>query len=176
MALVVFLRGLNVGGHRRLRPSVLAGELRKLDAVNVGAAGTFVVRRPGSRTALREEIARKLPFEAHIVVCDGREILDLEAAEPFPALPPPSGIVRFVSVLPRRARPRPLPLAIPDRERWLVHVLGTHGRFVYGEYRRRMETIRRLGEIDGLFGAPATTRGWDTIRSIAEILKRPSSR
>src|SRR6185295_12228721 len=46
MAVVVFLRGVNVGGHRRLRPSVLAKELERLDVVSIGAAGTFVVRKP----------------------------------------------------------------------------------------------------------------------------------
>ena len=44
MALVVFLRGVNVGGHRRFRPSALAAELKHLGAVNIGAAGTFVIR------------------------------------------------------------------------------------------------------------------------------------
>ena len=38
MALVVFLRGVNVGGHRTFRPTVLAKQLRHLDAVNIGAA------------------------------------------------------------------------------------------------------------------------------------------
>jgi len=46
MALVVFLRGVNVGGHRTFRPSLLANELSDFDVVNVGAAGTFVVRNP----------------------------------------------------------------------------------------------------------------------------------
>lgn len=46
MALVVLLRGVNVGGHRTLRPTELAKELAGLDAVNIGAAGTFVIRRP----------------------------------------------------------------------------------------------------------------------------------
>jgi uncharacterized protein (DUF1697 family) len=64
MALVVFLRGINVGGHRRFRPSILAKELCGFDVVNVGVAGTLVVFRPGSRTKLRVELARKLPFEA----------------------------------------------------------------------------------------------------------------
>jgi hypothetical protein len=45
MALVVFLRGVNVGGFRTFRPSILARELSDYDAVNVGAAGAFVVRR-----------------------------------------------------------------------------------------------------------------------------------
>ena len=43
MALVVFLRGVNVGGHRTFRPSVLAQQLRGYSRVNVGAAVTFVV-------------------------------------------------------------------------------------------------------------------------------------
>ena len=64
MALVVFLRGINVGGHRRFRPTILAKELSGFDAVNVGAAGTLVVRRPGSRAKLLAELVRKLPFEA----------------------------------------------------------------------------------------------------------------
>ena len=49
MALIVFLRGINVGGHRAFRPSVLAKELGIYDAVNVGAAGTLVIRKPGLR-------------------------------------------------------------------------------------------------------------------------------
>ena len=39
MALVAFLRGVNVGGHRRFRPSLLAKELAGYDVVNVGATG-----------------------------------------------------------------------------------------------------------------------------------------
>ena len=64
MALVVFLRGVNVGGHRRFRPSVLARELSEYDVVNVGAAGTFIVRKPRSRTKFRAALLHKLPFEA----------------------------------------------------------------------------------------------------------------
>ena len=47
MALIVFFRGINVGGHRAFRPSVLARELDIYDAVNVGAAGTLVIRNLG---------------------------------------------------------------------------------------------------------------------------------
>ena len=75
MALVVFLRGVNVGGHRAFRPTTLAEQLRHLDAVNVGAAGTFVIRQPVSRAQLRVEVARRLPFETEIMICRGREIV-----------------------------------------------------------------------------------------------------
>jgi hypothetical protein len=44
---VVLLRGVNVGGHRTFRPARLAERLQHLGAINIGAAGTFVIRKPG---------------------------------------------------------------------------------------------------------------------------------
>ena len=46
MALVVFLRGVNVGGHRTFRPSLLAKELSDLDLVNIGARRNFRCPEP----------------------------------------------------------------------------------------------------------------------------------
>ena len=45
-------------------PASLAKELSDFVAVNVGAAGTLVIRRPGSRPEFRAELVRKLPFQA----------------------------------------------------------------------------------------------------------------
>src|SRR6202163_517575 len=87
MALIVFLRGVNVGGHRTFRPSIVARELSDYDVLNVGAAGTFVVRKPGSRAKFRTALLRKLPFEAEIVLCDGRDLMRLETENPFGAWP-----------------------------------------------------------------------------------------
>jgi len=78
VALVVFLRGVNVGGHKTFRPTKLADQLKHLDAVNIGAAGTFVIRRPVTRAQLRAELASKLPFKAEVVICQGREIVGIE--------------------------------------------------------------------------------------------------
>lgn len=44
MASIVFLRAVNVGGHKSFRPSALAAQVAALDVVSIGAAGTFVVR------------------------------------------------------------------------------------------------------------------------------------
>ena len=65
MALVVFLRGVNVGGHRTFRPSLLAQELKYLGAVNIGAAGTLVIRARVSRAKLRAELARHASVRNH---------------------------------------------------------------------------------------------------------------
>ncbi len=159
MALVVFLRGVNVGGHRTFRPSVLAKELSAYDVVNVGAAGTFVVRKPGLRAKFRAELLRKLPFEAEVVLCDGRDLLRMEMENPFRAESSRPDIVRFVSILSRADRGlASIPCALPPRGEWFVRVIASKKRFVFGVYRRHMKTIGYLGKIDKLFGARATTR------------------
>ena len=177
MALVVFLRGVNVGGHRTFRPSVLARELSGYDVVNVGAAGTFVVRRPvvrtpGSRAKFRTALLRKLPFEAEIMLCDGRDLMRLETENPFATQPSPPDIVRFVSILSKAGSVRAsLPVTFPSDGEWLVRVIASKGQFVFGVYRRHMKTIGYLGQIDKLYGVPATTRNWNTIIAIMRILK-----
>ena len=172
MALVVFLRGVNVGGHRTFRPSILARGLRDYDVVNVGAAGTFVVRKPGSRAKFRNALLGKLPFEAEIVLCDGRDLLRLETENPFGSEPSPYDVVRFVSILSKAGGVRAsLPVTFPSDGEWLVRVIASEGQFVFGVYRRHMKTIGHLGQIDKLFGAPATTRNWNTILAVVRILK-----
>ncbi len=172
MALIVFLRGINVGGHKAFRPSLLAKELSIYDAVNVGAAGTLVVRKPGSRAKLLAELRRKLPFEATIALCDGRDLIRLEMDNPFGAEPPAADVVQFVSILSEPGRRSvSLPIALPEGGEWLVRIIGSKNRLVYGVYRRHMKTIGCLGQIDKLFGTPATTRSWSTILSVLRILK-----
>ena len=172
MALVVFLRGVNVGGHRTLRPSILARELSDHDVVNVGAAGTFVVRKPGSRAKFRAALLRKLPFEAKVVLCDGRDLIRLETEKPFGTEPSRPDVVRFVSILSKAGRVRvSMPNTLPPSGKWFLRVIGSNNRFVFGVYRRHMKTIGYLGQIDKLFGVPSTTRNWNTIVAIVRILK-----
>jgi uncharacterized protein (DUF1697 family) len=172
MALIVFLRGANVGGHRTFRPSMVARELSDYDVLNVGAAGTFVVRKPGSRAKFRTALLRKLPFETEIVLCDGRDLLRLETENPFGTEPSPRDVVRFVSILSKAGGIQAsLPIAFPSEGEWLVRVIASQGQFVFGVYRRHMKTIGYLGRIDKLYGVPATTRNWNTIIAVVRILK-----
>ena len=172
MALVVFLRGVNVGGYRTFRPSILARELSDYDVVNIGAAGTFVVRKPGSRAKFRAALLLKLPFEAEVVLCEGRDLIRLERDNPFGTERSPKDVVRFVSILSKAGGIRAsLPVTFPPDGDWLVRVMASKGQFVFGMYRRHMKTITYLGQIDKLYGVPATTRNWNTIIAIVQILK-----
>src|SRR2546430_3270616 len=177
MALVVFLGGVNVGGHRTFRPSILAKELSDHDVVNVGAAGTFVVRKPGSRAKFRAALLRKLPFEAEVVLCDGRDLIGLETDNPFGSEPSRPDVVRFVSILSRAGRVRAsIPVTLPPSGEWLLRVIASKNRFVFGVYRRHKKTIGYLGQIDKLCGVPVTTRNWNTVVAIVRILDRKSTR
>jgi uncharacterized protein (DUF1697 family) len=172
MALVAFLRGVNVGGHRSFRPSVLARELGHLDVVSIGAAGNFVIRKAITPARLREELRRRIPFSAEIAICKDRELFDLVATDRFAGQRARPDVIRFVSVLARRARATPvLPLTLPARGPWMLEVLGADGRFVYGLHRRQMKAIGFLGELDRLFGVPVTTRQWSTMNAIAKVLR-----
>jgi len=171
VALVVLLRGVNVGGHRTFRPSTLARQLKHLDAVNIGAAGTFVVRRPVSRAQLRIEFARRLPFDAHIVICHGRDIVRLASRDFFSGQAVRPDIVRFVSVLSASPRSVPsTPISFPSTGKWLLKVLTREHRFVVGLHRRQMKAIGYLGALDRAFGVPVTTRNWNTINAIAKVV------
>ena len=174
MALVVLLRGVNVGGHRTFRPTALAEQLKHLDAINIGAAGTLVVRRPVTQERLRAELARRLPFETEVVVCQGHRFRDMASGDRFGGEPIRRGVVRFVSVLSKRPRSAPsLPIALPPTGRWLLRILAREDRFLFGVYRRHMKAIGYLGAMDRLFGVPITTRNWNTVTEIARVLDEP---
>jgi uncharacterized protein (DUF1697 family) len=171
VALVVLLRGVNVGGHRTFRPTALVAQLKHLGAVNIGAAGTLVILEPVGVAKLRAELARRLPFSTEIMICQGREIARLVARDPLAVQPVRPDIVRFVSVLSRLPRSAPaVPFSLPSRGPWSVRIVGRERRFVLGVYRRHMDAIRHLGALDRLFGAPVTTRNWNTIIAVARVL------
>jgi uncharacterized protein (DUF1697 family) len=176
MALVVLIKGVNVGGHRTFRPTAMAKSLRRFGAINIGAAGTFITRGRVSRTELRAAIRRLLPFEAEVIICDGREIRRLSSQDPFAGQPSSPEIVRFVSVSANR---RPLlsvlPLDLPATGRWGLRVLAQHDRFILGLYRREMKAISNLARLEKIIGVPITTRSWSTIHLLARRLERPVS-
>jgi uncharacterized protein (DUF1697 family) len=171
VALVVLLRGVNIGGHRTFQPTKFAQRLKHLDAISIGSAGTFVIRKRVTRAQLRAEFARRLPFDAEIMICSGQEIVRLMSRDHFAGQSVRPGIVRFVTILPQGPRSAPsTPMTFPSSGKWLLKILATENRFVFGLYRRHMKVISYLGKFDRLFGVPVTTRNWNTITAIAKVL------
>jgi uncharacterized protein (DUF1697 family) len=175
MALVAFMRGVNVGGNRVFQPSQLAKELVHLGVSNVGAAGTFIITAPCSQPALRAEFLRRLAFPAELMICRGSELTDLVASEPFPPESAAGDLRRFVSIMAKAPRTFPrLPFTVPANAQWQVKVVAVSGRFVLAWWRRLGRSfVDPNGVVEKSFGGTATTRNWNTMVRIADILNRP---
>jgi uncharacterized protein (DUF1697 family) len=173
MSLVVFMRGVNVGTAKRFQPSLLAKELGHLGVSNLGAAGTFVVRGTVGESALRAEFLRRLPFVCELMICQGRDLLKLVAADPFPDTPSHPDLRRFVSVLAKRFRKPPgLPLSYPAGDEWQVRLVGISGRFVLCHWRRLGRSpLEPNAVVEKQFGVSATTRNWNTILRVCQVLQ-----
>jgi uncharacterized protein (DUF1697 family) len=175
MKWVVFLRAVNVGGANRCQPALIAKQLSTFGVINIGAVGTFVVRKDASESTLRAAIAKKLPFKCEIMICPAREVIKLASKDPFARQPAGPDITRFVNILAKRLpSPPPLPLSLPSDDDWVLRIIGIEDRFVLGLYRRQMKAISYLGKIEKLLGVPATNRNWNTIEKVAKILKHNS--
>jgi uncharacterized protein (DUF1697 family) len=173
MALVVFVRGVNVGGHKAFRPSVFAKELADLDVASVGAAGTFVIGKRVPATAVKAEFRRRLPFEAELMICQAREILALAAAAPFDNKPGGDDVTRYISVLAKRPRGvPPLPIEKPAIRDWQVKVFAVEGRFALSLHRRLGRTLIYPNEVvEKSLSVRATTRNWNTIAAVCGLLE-----
>jgi len=172
MPLVVFIRGVNVGRHKRFLPATLAKDLAAYDVVNIGAAGTFVVRAPVPQAALLAEIRTRLAFEADIVTVKERELVGFAGSAPFGRRPPAANEQRFLSVLLTRPRNVPsLPVIYPSDNTWQVKIMAASGKLVASIWRRLPGTpIYPNAVLERQFGV-ATTRNWNTVEAICKILQ-----
>ncbi len=167
---------------------MIAKEMAQFGVINIGAVGTFVVRKNMSESVLRQAIAKKLPFKCEIMICPARDIIKLASGDPFKGQASGPDITRFVNVLakpirnvhsnsnqtstikPQTSQLPPLPLSLPSEDNWLLKIVAIQNRFMLGLYRREMKAIGYLGKIEKLFGVRATTRNWNTIEKVVKVL------
>ena len=173
MALVIFMRGVNVGGHRPFRPAAFARELSAFNVVNIGAAGTFIVNKKVSQATLRAQFLRRLPFEAEFMICQAGDLINLLSAHPFPPEASSEGVRRFVSVLAKRPSTLPrFPFSHPAGGEWQVKVVALRGRFALSLWRRVGKTlVYPNAVVEKELAISATTRNWDTISKIVNLLQ-----
>jgi uncharacterized protein (DUF1697 family) len=171
MSLVVFLRGANVGGHRKFQPAALAREMAEFGVVNVGAAGTFVALKAAGEKAFRADLVARLPFETEVMIVPARDLVALAESEPFPKTPPGDDVRKMLTVLASKPKAVPrLPLDRPAGDRWQVRVVGISGRFVLSFWRPDPTRLIYL-DAEKDFGVPGTTRTWNTVEKIRKILQ-----
>lgn len=155
-----------------LKTKALADDLDALDVTSLGAAGTFIVRKPLAEAKLRAEFAKRIPFEAEIMIAKGSQVVALVEDAPFASAP--EGTRPSVTMLakPNAAGPT-LPLDRPGTGKWALRLLEKRGPFVLA--------LRRPGAsgsglypnevVERAWGVPATTRDWTTIQKVAALLE-----
>jgi uncharacterized protein (DUF1697 family) len=171
MALVVLLRGANLG-KRRFSPKAVEVALADLELVNVGAAGTFVVRQRISEKLLRSRIEAELPFSpAPMIILQASEIESAVLAGQTIVSPPDAK--RFATAMEKRPTKLPeLPIEAPVGAKWGVRIAAVSGRFTLGVRRRVDVTGVYPNEVvERAFGTSATTRDWPTMEKLAKLLR-----
>jgi uncharacterized protein (DUF1697 family) len=175
MAHVVFLRAANVGGKNVFRPAKLAAALERLDVVNVGAAGTFVVRARASAQAIRAAVLAELPFVTEMAVRPGAEIVALVRSRPFAGVTFSKDLRGWAAALREKPRARPkLPIVAPASGQWSVRFERVEGAFALGLFQRRDKGgfIFPNQVVEKELGVPATSRWWETLEKLAALLEQ----
>ncbi|MCM2257701.1 MAG: DUF1697 domain-containing protein [Vicinamibacteria bacterium] len=168
----VFLRAANVGGNNVFRPAQLARDLAALDVVNIGAAGTFVVRGKATATEVRRAFLERLPFEPAIAVVSARELRALVDSAPFAGVTFSKDLRGWVAALCAKPKRQPqLPLSVPSGPAWEMRFERLEGPFALGLWQRQPKAVPAPHEVvEKATGVPATSRWWETIVKVAAQL------
>ena len=170
MAHIVFLRGVNVGGNKVFRPAQLARALKHLDVVNIGAAGTFVVRARSKSSDIEREIAKRLPFYCEIIVRPAHEVRTLVDAKPFDGVAFRRDLRGWVGVMAKKpAASLELPYLVPKGAEWALRVDRIDGRYAFGMWRPTRFVIPS-NELEKVLGVRATVRWWETYERICRAM------
>jgi hypothetical protein len=168
VALVVLLRGANLGS-RRFSPKAVEKALHDLDAVSIGAAGTFVVRRPPARPTLLKRIEAAVPFDPQAILVTGAQVRAAIAAGA--RLWAPGGSKLFATAVDKVPKAPRLPLEEPPGE-WGVRVVAVEGPFALG-FRRPVAVagVYPNAVIEKAWGVRATTRDWATVEKVGRLVR-----
>jgi len=107
------------------------------------------------------------------MICPARDVIALQRSNPFQDAPDETKDLRhYVTVMTKVPRTLPpLPLEKPAGKKWEVKLIGITGRFALCLWRRQTNGILYPNAVvEKQFAIPATTRNWNTIVAICDIL------
>lgn len=167
-AQVVFLRAVNVGGTSVFSVAQLARELARYEVKNIGAAGTFVVKKAPAAATLRKEVLARIPLanKPEVIIRPAEELLALVASDPFAR----EEGRPFVTVLAREPAQVPaLPFETPPGKPWEVRLFEIRGHYALATVSERAKPGTAL-KFEDMLGVAGTTRGWPTMLRVASAL------
>ncbi len=173
--MVSMLRGINIGGHRKIRMDALRalyGSLGLRDVQTYGQSGNVVFRSAkrdvdALREKIEDEIERRFGFRSDVIIRTAPELRDVVARNPFARrhLEPAKLAVTFLASDPGeevREKVRAIPAA-PEE-------LRIDGRELYIYFPNGMARPKlSLALVDRTLQTPGTARNWNTVTKLLEI-------
>ncbi|MCA8977553.1 MAG: DUF1697 domain-containing protein [Planctomycetes bacterium] len=176
-AFVALLRGINVGGHKRVPMAALralCGELGWHEVATYIQSGNVVFHerdRPDALAAtLSAAIEGRFGFPVPVIVCSGKDWLRFAEDSPFPdaeAERPNLLHLGLAAVAPRKTAPADLLPYCTAGER-----VAVRGAALWIDYRDGVARSKLTPAVlDRVVGAPVTARNWKTVRAIAAMVR-----
>ena len=170
--LIALIRGINVGGHKKVKMADLKACCESMGLRDVRThlqSGNVVFRTAKTdRARLAKDLEAALGVEAKIILRTADELRAAIAANPMPeeAQRTPSGfIVMFLSDKPAATAMQSLRDAYSGPEK-----MQLHGAELYIEYGAGMGTSKlSLALIERKLGIAGTARNWNTVTRLLEI-------
>ncbi|HZR17214.1 MAG TPA: DUF1697 domain-containing protein [Verrucomicrobiae bacterium] len=175
---VAFLRGVNVGGHALVKSSDLKKAFETLGLVKVTpvlASGNVVFETSDENLAdlklqIENTLKKKFAIRAAAFVRSASQIAQLVASNPFPR--PKSEVKVHVTFLIREAnRGAKFPTRVPAEGFEIVQVSPTE-LFAAVDLSSNARTPELMRFLEKRFGKEITTRTWNTVEKVAQLLAR----
>jgi uncharacterized protein (DUF1697 family) len=169
---IALIRGINVGGHKKIRMADLKASCEAMGLRNVRThlqSGNIVFESAKSnRAQLAKEIEAVLGVEAKVILRSADELKKAIDANPMPdeAQRQPSGfIVMFLDAKPAAAAMHSLRDAYSGPE-----TMQLHGRELYIHYGSGMGQSKLTNAfIERKLGVAGTSRNWNTVTKLLEL-------
>jgi uncharacterized protein (DUF1697 family) len=173
---IALLRGINVGGNRRVPMADLRAAL---EAIGLEDVRTYIVsgnvvfrsRRSDSAALTREieaAIEARFGFAVAVVLrtaAEARAVLDGDPLPEGSAADPAHRYAIFLS-----ADPEPARLAAIDPAAVEPDVFVAGDRVIHAWYRNGLQASKLAGQLtDRGLGVTATARNWNTVRKLVEL-------
>jgi uncharacterized protein (DUF1697 family) len=173
-AYAALLRGINVGGHRRVRMDALKQAFGSLGFKNIQtllASGNVVFEAPLTNASIltkqiQERLKKVLGFEIGVLIRSIRELQSLHRTNPFRGIEVTPRTRLFVTFFPEKPASRlKFPYVSSDGSFKLLRASDCEVCSVVtiGNLRGGMQF---MGFLDKEFGRSVTTRSWNTITRI----------
>jgi uncharacterized protein (DUF1697 family) len=171
-----FLRGINVGGHRRVTMQRLGGAFESLgfkDVRTLLASGNVLFRAPAAnraRLVRRIEAGLRKTFgdDISVIVRNRDELQALADLNPFKRIQVTPRTRLFITFLPERPRTRlKIPYLSPDKSFRILRLTAGEACSVLTLGPQWSRNLRQMDILEKEFGKKITTRSWSTVLRLA---------